>query len=59
MKPYKAVAAFVLTFLGLFLQAITGHGDSDITVNEWIVIAIGSLVTAGSVYGISNGPPGA
>lgn len=54
-KPYKAVAAFIFTFLGLVIQAING-GDDKFTVNEWIVIIIGSLVTTAAVYGITNPP---
>lgn len=53
-KPYKAIAGFVLTFLGLVVQAITGKADSGITLQEWIVIIVGSLVSAGAVYGITN-----
>lgn len=57
-KPYKAVAGFILTFLGLVVQALVGQGDAGITVREWAVIVIGSLVTAGAVYGITNPPTG-
>lgn len=53
-KPYKAIAAFVLTFAGLLIQAITGHGDGAISGQEWLVIIVGSLVSAGGVYGITN-----
>lgn len=53
-QPYKAVAAFILTFAGLVVQAITGHGDGAITGKEWLVIIVGSLVTSGSVWGITN-----
>lgn len=54
-KPYKAIAAFVLTFLGLLVQAVTAKADArEITVQEWIVIVVGSLVTTGAVYGITN-----
>lgn len=53
-KPYKAIASFVLTFAGLVLQAVTGHGDGGITGQEWLVIIVGSLVSAGAVYGVTN-----
>jgi hypothetical protein len=54
-KPYKAVVAFVLTFLGLIVQALTTHGDArNIAGSEWLVIIVGSLVTTGAVYGITN-----
>lgn len=52
-KPWKALAGFVLTFLALVLQAING-GDDKFTVNEWLVIIIGSIVAAGGVYLVPN-----
>lgn len=55
-KPYKAAAAFVLTFLGLIVQAVVGKADNAITAREWFVIVIGSLVVTGGVYGITNPP---
>lgn len=54
-KPYKAVAAFVLTFAGLVIQAVTSSpADQAITGKEWLVIVVGALVTTGAVYGITN-----
>lgn len=54
-KPYKAILGFILTFLGLIVQALTaGRDSSAISGQEWLVIIIGSLVTAGGVYGITN-----
>lgn len=53
-KPYKAIAAFVLTFAGLIIQAISDKADTKITSTEWIIIVVGALVTAGTVYGITN-----
>lgn len=53
-RPYKAAAAFVFTFLGLVVQAVTGHGDGAITGKEWLVIVVGALVTTAAVYGITN-----
>lgn len=55
-KPYKAVAAFVFTFLGLFVQALVGYGDAAITTREWLVIVVGSLVTAYATYQVTNPP---
>lgn len=52
--PYKAIAAFVLTTLGLVVQALVGRGDSAISPREWFVIVVGAIVTAGSVYVIDN-----
>lgn len=55
-KPWKAVAAFVLTFLGLIVQALSDRGANAISTREWFIIVIGSLVTTGVVYGVSNQP---
>lgn len=56
-KPYKAILGFILTFLGLIVQALTSGADGRaITGQEWLVIIVGSLVSAGGVYGITNPP---
>lgn len=55
-KPYKAIIGFVLTFLGLVVQAMQGFGNSPITTREWIIAIVGALVTAGGVYQITNPP---
>jgi hypothetical protein len=55
-KPYKAIAAFVLTFLGLVVQALTDRGADAISTREWFIIVVGALVTTGVVYGVSNQP---
>lgn len=56
-KPYKAAAAFVLTFLGTLLASIQGRKEfADLTVLEWLIIIGSALVTTGAVYGITNPP---
>ena len=55
-KPYKACAAFVLTALGLVVQALAGRGDAVITAREWVIIVVGAIVTAAATYGITNPP---
>ena len=56
-KPYKAVAAFVLTFLGTLLASIQGKKEfSDLTALEWLIVLGTALVTTGAVYGITNPP---
>lgn len=47
------MAGFVLSFLALVYQAING-ADNKFTTNEWLVVIIGSLVTAGTVYMMPN-----
>lgn len=56
-KPYKAVAAFVLTFLGTLLASIQGHKEfSDLTPLEWLIVIGTALVTTGAVYHVTNPP---
>lgn len=56
-QPYKAIAAFVLTFLGTLLASIQGHKEfSDLTALEWLIVLGTALVTTGAVYGITNPP---
>jgi uncharacterized membrane protein len=56
-QPYKAVAAFVLTFLGTLLASIQGHKEfGDLTALEWLIVVGSALVTTGAVYGITNTP---
>lgn len=55
-KPYKAIAAFVLTALGLIVQALVGKGDDVITGREWFVIVAGAVVTAAVTWGVTNPP---
>lgn len=56
-QPYKAVAAFVLTFLGTLLASIQGRKEfADLTALEWLIVVGTALVTTGAVYGITNPP---
>lgn len=56
-KPYKAVAAFVLTFLGTLLASIQGRKEfGDLTLLEWVIVVGTALVTTGVVYGVTNPP---
>lgn len=55
--PTKAVAAFVLTFLGTLLASIQGHKNfGDLTPLEWLIVIGTALVTTGVVYGLTNKP---
>lgn len=56
-QPYKAVAAFFLTFLGALLATIQGRPDLEsMKVIDWFIVVGSALVTAGAVYGITNPP---
>lgn len=58
-KPYKAVAGFVLTFLGTLIATVQGRTDLDsMKLIDWCIVVGSALVTAGAVYGISNPPAG-
>lgn len=54
-KPYKAIAAFVLTFIGALVATVQGRTDLDtMRVLDWLIVVGAALVTAGSVYGVTN-----
>lgn len=56
-KPYKAFAAFVLTFLGTLLASIQGRKEfSELTALEWLIVIGSALVTTAVVYGVTNPP---
>lgn len=58
-KPYKAVAAFVLTFIGAFVATVQGKTDLDtMKLIDWCIVVGSALVTAGATYGITNPPVG-
>lgn len=49
----KALITFVVTFAG---QVIGGVSDGSITWQEWLVAGCWSIIAAGAVFGVSNGP---
>lgn len=56
-KPYKAAAAFVLTFLSSLLALVQDKTEfSDLTSLQWLVAVVSAIVTAGVVYGVTNPP---
>ena len=56
-KPYKAVAAFVLAFIAAFVATLQGRPTLDnMKLIDWVIIVGGALVTAGTVYGVTNPP---
>lgn len=57
MKPYKAVIAFVLTFLSTLLAQIADKTSfSDLTPLQWLIVVVSSVVTSGGVYIVDNNP---
>ena len=56
-QPYKAIAAFVLTFLGSLLATVQGRTNLDtMKPVDWVIVVASALVTAGAVYGVTNPP---
>lgn len=54
-RPYKAIAAFVLTFLGTLWANLSGHDSlGNMSAMEWLSIIVPTLVATGAVYGIAN-----
>lgn len=54
-RPYKAVAAFVLTLLGLLWASLEGRDNLDnMSLMEWLAIVVPVILTTGTVYGITN-----
>lgn len=54
-RPWKAIAAFVLTVLGLLWASLEGKDDlGNMTVMEWLAIIVPTILTTGAVYGIRN-----
>lgn len=54
-RPYKAVAAFALSFLTALYATLQGRTDLDSTRPlDWVIIIIGAVVTAGATYAVSN-----
>lgn len=54
-RPYKAVAAFFLTVLGLLWAALAGRDTLDnMSMMEWLSIIVPTILTTGAVYGIPN-----
>jgi hypothetical protein len=56
-KPYKAILAFVFTFLGTLVATVQGRTDLDtMRVIDWAIVVVSAIVTAGGVYQITNPP---
>lgn len=54
-KPYKAVVAFILAFVGSLLATVQGRTDLDtMKLIDWVIVIATALVTAGGVYQVTN-----
>lgn len=54
-RPYKAVAAFVLSFLTALYATLQGRADLDSTRPiDWVIIILGAIVTAGATFAVTN-----
>lgn len=54
-RPWKAVAAFLLTLLGTLWAALEGRDSLDnMSLMEWLSIVIPTVLTTGAVYGLRN-----
>jgi len=56
-QPYKAVAAFVVTFLAALLAQVQDKTEfGDLTTLQWLVAVVSALVSAAVVWGVPNPP---
>lgn len=56
-EPYKAIAAFAITFIGGVLVSVQDKTEfSDLTLLQWLVVVGFALVNTAAVYGITNPP---
>lgn len=56
-KPTKAIFAGIISFLtGLGVPLVGDAGLGDVTIGQWVVIVLGTVVSVGAVYGITNKP---
>lgn len=54
-RPYKAVVAFLGTFLVSLFAALQDKTELDtMSVNQWILVILGALVSAAVTYGVPN-----
>ena len=53
-KPWKAVAAFGLTVLGLLWASLQNADLGSLGVEGWLAIIVPVILTTGTVYGLRN-----
>lgn len=54
-RPYKAYAAFVITFIGLLWANLEGRETwSTMGLQDWMTVVVPTLIATGAVYGIRN-----
>jgi hypothetical protein len=54
-RPYKALVAFVLSFIVALSAAVAGKTDLDtMGWQGWLVVVLGALATAAATYLVRN-----
>lgn len=54
-RPYKAIAAFAITVVGLLWASLQGRDNfNNMGTMEWLAIIVPVILTTGAVYGIGN-----
>ncbi len=54
-KPYKAIAALVVTFIGLLWANLEGKEQWDtLGFQDWVTIVVPTVLATAAVYGIRN-----
>jgi hypothetical protein len=54
-RPWKAIAAFVVTLLGTLWAALEGREDlGSLTLMGWLSIIIPTILGTAAVYGFRN-----
>jgi drug/metabolite transporter (DMT)-like permease len=55
-QPYKAIAGFLIAFVGALVTAITQENVDELGWQGWVAIVATALITAGGVYQVTNPP---
>lgn len=54
-RPYKAIAALVVTFLGLLWANLEGKESwGTLGFQDWVTIVVPTVLATAAVYGIRN-----
>ena len=54
-KPYKSVAAFLVTLLGTLWASLEGRDTlSSMSLMEWLSIIVPTLLSTAAVYQVTN-----
>lgn len=55
-RPWKAIAATAVAFLGLLWANLEGHRDNlgNLTLNEWVTIVVPTILAFAATYAVRN-----